>query len=88
MSSAQLVISILFVFPAIALIMGAFGCYILKNMYITPIVVALIGVVAIFAVFNSSFLFWAILYTLLSFLSGFIVKLFSSEKPRIKMLNL
>lgn len=81
MSSALFVLSIVIIFPVFSLIMGALGYYILKNMYITPILIALIGVVATFMVFNSSFWFWVVLYTLLSFLSGFIVKLFFLKKP-------
>ncbi|TFJ90678.1 DUF2651 family protein [Lentibacillus salicampi] len=81
MNSAQFIISIIFVFPAVSLIMGALGYYIFKNIYITPIIIAIIGVIAIFTVFNSTFWFWAVLYTLLSFLSGLIGKLLSSKKP-------
>ncbi|QKY69381.1 DUF2651 family protein [Lentibacillus sp. CBA3610] len=81
MNSAQFIISIIFVFPAVSLIMGALGYYIFKNIYITPIIIAMVTVIAIFTVFNYTFWFWAALYTLLSFLSGLIVKLLFSKKP-------
>ncbi|WP_176446278.1 DUF2651 family protein [Lentibacillus sp. CBA3610] len=77
---AQFVIFIIFVFPIVSLILGVLGYYIFKNIYLTPIIIAIIAVIATFTVYNTSFWFWAVLYTLLSFLSGFLVKSLSSKK--------
>jgi len=72
---------IIFVFPVISIVIGVLGYYLLTNIYITPILVAMISIIAMFTVFNTSFWFWTTLYTLLAFLSGLIIKLLSSKKP-------
>ncbi|WP_414672268.1 DUF2651 family protein [Lentibacillus sp.] len=73
-------IFIIFVLPLISLIIGGFGYYIFKNIYLAPVIVATVSVIGTFTVFNTSFWFWATLYTLLSFLSGLIVKFVISKK--------
>lgn len=80
MSIAEFVIYIVFVFPLISLVMGILGFYIFKNLYITPLIIFVLGVIASFTVYNTSFWFWAILYTFISFLSGLIIKVFSSKR--------
>lgn len=72
---------IIFVFPVISIVIGVLGYYLLTNIYTAPILVAIISVIAMFTVFNTSFWFWATLYTLLAFLTGLIIKLLSSKKP-------
>ncbi|WP_373893213.1 DUF2651 family protein [Virgibacillus sp. CBA3643] len=70
----------MFVFPVASLVLGVIGYYVFKNIYVMPILIAIISVISVFTVFNSSFWFWAALYTLLSLLSGLFVKLLASNK--------
>ncbi|RCW73090.1 uncharacterized protein DUF2651 [Saliterribacillus persicus] len=74
------IIFIIFVFPMISILIGILGYYIFKNIYIAPILVAIVSVIATFTVFNTSFWFWATLYTLLSLMSALIVKLFTAKR--------
>lgn len=71
---AQFIIFILFVFPVISLVLGGLGYSIFKNIYLMPLIIAIIAFTATFTVFNPSFWFWAVLYTSLSLLSGLFVK--------------
>ncbi|UOR12858.1 DUF2651 family protein [Halobacillus amylolyticus] len=71
---------VIFVLPVVSLILGAVGYFIFKNIYITPVIVAIAAIISTFVVFNSSFWIWVVIYTMLSLVSGFIVKLLSSKR--------
>lgn len=70
---------IIFIFPIVSIILGIIGCYIFKNIYMTPLIVALISIILTFTIFNASFWFWAVIYTFLAFVAGFIIKVFSKS---------
>lgn len=71
---------VIFVLPVVSLILGGIGYFIFKNIYIMPVIVAIAAIISTFIVFNSSFWIWVVIYTLLSLLSGFVVKLLSSKQ--------
>jgi len=61
--------------PAIAIVLGLIGYIIFKNVYVTPIIVAVLTVVLSFTAFNPSFLFWSVIYALLTYISGILIRL-------------
>ncbi|WP_054712048.1 DUF2651 family protein [Bacillus sp. JCM 19041] len=61
--------------PILSIVLGIVGYLFFKNIYIVPAIVAAITVLLVFTIFNSSFLLWVVIYTLLTFVSGFLVSL-------------
>ncbi|ALX47497.1 DUF2651 domain-containing protein [Lentibacillus cibarius] len=74
------ILVVFFVLPIVSLVLGAIGYFVFKNIYITPGIIAIATIVATFTVFNSSFWFWSVLYTMLSLISGVITKLLTDQK--------
>jgi Protein of unknown function (DUF2651) len=73
---------VFFVFPLLAIGLGILGYYIFKKIYIIPLLVFIVSVIATYTIFNSSFWGWVFVYTLLSFGSGFVVRFFNSKKKK------
>ncbi|WRP08787.1 DUF2651 family protein [Rossellomorea aquimaris] len=70
-------------FPLLSMIVGIVGYYLLKNIFISPLVVFLVTLVATFTVFNDSFVVWVFVYTCLALLSGFVMKIFKENRGAI-----
>ncbi|WP_431522106.1 DUF2651 family protein [Guptibacillus hwajinpoensis] len=71
---------VLFLLPAVALLLGGLGYFIFKNLYVAPLIVIITASISVYTVFNSSFWIWVVIYTLVSFLAGLFVKLLSSKR--------
>ncbi|WP_142323635.1 DUF2651 family protein [Bacillus sp. AFS015802] len=71
---------ILIGFPVLSLLVGILGYYLLKNIFVPPLIVFLATLFATFTVFNDSFLIWVFVYTFLVFLSSSAVKIFQERK--------
>lgn len=65
---------LLVVFPTAFIMLGIVGYLLFKNIFIAPILVILICLLLTYQVYNTTFLPWAFLYTLLSFICSFITK--------------
>ncbi|WP_442961182.1 DUF2651 family protein [Pseudogracilibacillus sp. SO30301A] len=74
----------MFTFPVASILIGIIGYFIFKNIYLAPILVALISIIANLTILHSLLWFWLILYTLLSLLAGLCVKLLSALKSPTK----
>ncbi|MYL35656.1 DUF2651 domain-containing protein [Pontibacillus yanchengensis] len=73
---------VVFVFPLLTIGLGIFGYFILKKTYKVPLLVFIVSVVATYTIFNPSFWGWVVVYTLLSFGSGLVVKFIISKKNK------
>ncbi len=71
---------VLFVLPAVAVLLGGLGYFIFKNLYIVPLFVLIAASISVYTVFNSSFWIWVVIYTLASLLAGLFVKLLFSKR--------
>ena len=71
---------VLFLLPAVALLLGGLGYFIFKNLYVAPLIVLIAASISVYTVFNSSFWIWVVIYTLASLLAGLFVKLFFSKR--------
>ncbi|WP_442961185.1 DUF2651 family protein [Pseudogracilibacillus sp. SO30301A] len=78
----------MFAFPVASILIGIIGYLIFKNIYLAPILVAIISVTANLTILHSLLWFWLILYTLLSLLAGLCVKLLSVLKSSNKQSRL
>ncbi|WP_175987515.1 DUF2651 family protein [Bacillus sp. Marseille-Q1617] len=65
---------ILIFLPFVSSILGVLGFYIFKNIYTTPALVFISGMIAMYLLFNETFLMWVFVYTLVALLSGWIIK--------------
>jgi hypothetical protein len=68
---------ILILFPVLSVLIGIVGYIIFKNIFISPALVFIIAMIALFLIFNETFLIWVFLYTLVTLVSGMIVKALS-----------
>jgi hypothetical protein len=55
-------------------ILGGLGYLISRNVYLIPGAVLIVSLVSTYTVFNSSFLMWVVIYTILSYIIGLAVK--------------
>ncbi|MBM7837187.1 hypothetical protein JOC54_000418 [Alkalihalobacillus xiaoxiensis] len=69
----------LLVGPTLAVILGITGYLLTKTLFIAPLIVAIGTTIASFTLFNSSFLVYVFVYSILALLSGW---LFSLLKER------
>ncbi|WP_442962128.1 DUF2651 family protein [Pseudogracilibacillus sp. SE30717A] len=74
----------MFAFPVVSILIGIIGYFIFKNIYLAPILVATISVIANLTILHSLLWFWLILYTLLALLAGLCVKLLFALKSSNK----
>jgi hypothetical protein len=71
---------ILILFPVLSIVIGIVGYRIFKNIFISPALVFLGAMIALFLFFNETFLIWVFLYTLVTLVSGIFVKALSKKR--------
>ncbi|MCM2990005.1 DUF2651 family protein [Bacillus safensis] len=73
---AVFVLFIVFGFPIISVLIGIFGTLLLKNVWMPTLMVLLASMIFMFTYIggNESFLIWVIVYTVFTFLAGWITK--------------
>jgi Protein of unknown function (DUF2651) len=71
---------VIYAFPLLSIILGGLGYLISRNVYLIPGAVLTISVIATYTVFNSSFLMWVFIYTILSYIAGLSVKTLVSTR--------
>jgi Protein of unknown function (DUF2651) len=71
---------ILIFFPVISVILGIAGFAIFKNIFAAPAFVFIASMIALFMLFNETFLMWVFLYTFLTLISGVIVKALTKKR--------
>jgi hypothetical protein len=65
---------IFIVFPVITLLLSIAGYFLMKNVYIVPFLVFLSTITMMYTVYNTTFLIWVVVYTLLSLIISVITK--------------
>jgi asparagine N-glycosylation enzyme membrane subunit Stt3 len=75
---------ILFIFPAIVLIMSIIGYVLTKKGYVTPALIFVLSSFLMLLFFNESFFIWVIVYTILSVIVTFIMAFFINRKKENK----
>jgi Protein of unknown function (DUF2651) len=78
---------ILIFFPVLSIILGIVGFAIFKNIFAVPAFVFLSSIIALFLVFNESFLIWVFVYTLLALVSGVTLKALTKKESECKSLS-
>lgn len=71
---------ILILFPVLSVIMGVAGYAVFKNIFVAPALVFIASMIALFLIFNETFLIWVFLYTLVTLVSGVIVMAISKKR--------
>ncbi|WGD97950.1 DUF2651 family protein [Bacillus safensis] len=73
---AVFILFIVFGFPIISVLIGIFGTLLLKNVWMPTLIVLLASLIFMFTSIggNESFLIWVIVYTVFTFLAGWITK--------------
>jgi Protein of unknown function (DUF2651) len=71
---------VIYAFPLLSIILGGLGYLISRNVYLIPGAVLTISVIATYTVFNSLFLMWVFIYTILSYIAGLSVKTLVSTR--------
>ncbi|KPN12977.1 hypothetical protein AKG37_13880 [Bacillus australimaris] len=73
---AVFVLFIVFGFPIISVLIGIFGTLLLKNAWMPTFIVLIASMIFMFTYIggNESFLIWVIVYTVFTFLAGWITK--------------
>lgn len=66
---------VLFIFPLLTIVVSVILQIMIKKKLIVAGIVFVAYLIATFALFNSSFLFWCFIYTAISFMATFIVDL-------------
>lgn len=67
-------ILVLFICPIAVLIASIIGYPLIKKWFVMPIVTLIVFTILTFTVFNESFFFWVIIYTILSIIVSLIMK--------------
>ncbi|KZE69536.1 hypothetical protein AWM68_02755 [Fictibacillus phosphorivorans] len=62
--------------------LGGLGYLISRNVYLIPGALLNVSLIATYTVFNSSFLMWVVIYTLLSYIAGLAVKTIVSTRKQ------
>ncbi|MFL8938079.1 DUF2651 family protein [Rossellomorea oryzaecorticis] len=70
---------LLILFPVISVILGIAGYAIFKNIIAASAVVFFASMIALYLVFNETFLIWVFVYTILALVSGVFVKAFNKK---------
>ncbi|ANE45876.1 hypothetical protein SY83_05655 [Paenibacillus swuensis] len=65
---------ILIIYPVIILLLSIVGYLLLKNAYIVPLLVFIFSVVIMYQFYNTTFLVWVFVYTLLSLIISVVSK--------------
>ncbi|ARI78448.1 DUF2651 family protein [Halobacillus mangrovi] len=65
---------VLFLFPAASIVLGFLGFFAFKDLWVMPLIVALVSITLMFTVFNTTFFMWVWIYTILTFSSGLAAK--------------
>ncbi len=68
------VVSIIFLFPLLALITSIIGYIYFKRWIVMPLVIFLIFLLYMFTNYNKTFFFWVIVYTVISLIVSIIMK--------------
>ncbi|MGG0028108.1 DUF2651 family protein [Bacillus safensis subsp. osmophilus] len=73
---AVFILFIVFGFPIISVLIGIFGTLFLKNVWMPTLIVLLASMIFMFTSIggNKSFLIWVIVYTVFTFLAGWITR--------------
>jgi uncharacterized membrane protein (DUF106 family) len=71
---------ILILFPVLSVIIGVAGYAVFKNVFVSPALVFITCMIALFLIFNETFLIWVFLYTLVTLVSGVIVRALSKKR--------
>ncbi|APJ09841.1 MULTISPECIES: DUF2651 family protein [Bacillus] len=73
---AVFILFIVFGFPILSVLIGIFGTLFLKNVWMPTLIVLLASMIFMFTYIdgNESFLIWVIVYTVFTFLAGWITK--------------
>lgn len=73
---AVFILFIVFGFPIISVLIGILGTLFLKNVWMPTLIVLLASMIFMFTYIdgNESFLIWVIVYTVFTFLAGWITK--------------
>jgi Protein of unknown function (DUF2651) len=71
---------ILILFPVLSVIMGVAGYAAFKNIFVSPALVFIASMIALYLFFNETFLIWVFLYTLVTLVSGMIVMALSKKR--------
>ena len=73
---AVFILFIVFGFPIISVLIGIFGTLLLKNAWMPTFIVLIASMIFMFTYIggNESFLIWVIVYTVFTFLAGWITK--------------
>ncbi|MEW4307760.1 YbeF family protein [Rossellomorea marisflavi] len=60
--------------PIIVLVASIIGYLVVKKWFILPLLTFIVFTILTFTVFNESFFFWVVVYTILSLIISFIMK--------------
>jgi hypothetical protein len=71
---------ILILFPVLSAIMGVAGYAVFKNIFVSPALVFIASMIALYIFFNETFLIWVFLYTGVTLVSGMIVMALSKKR--------
>ncbi|MFD2614161.1 DUF2651 family protein [Paenibacillus gansuensis] len=70
----NVITQVLIIYPVIILLLSIVGYLLLKNAYIVPLLVFIFSVVLMFQAYNTTFLIWVFVYTVLSLVISFVSK--------------
>ncbi|MCP3738100.1 DUF2651 family protein [Rossellomorea sp. BNER] len=76
----DIILMILAGFPILSIALGILGYFIFRNIFITPGMVFIVSIIAMFTFFNNSFLIWVFVYTLLTFSSSLLFQILHSKQ--------
>ncbi|MGM5488205.1 MAG: DUF2651 family protein [Nanobdellota archaeon] len=65
---------VLIILPLLTIVASAGATWVIKKIYLIPIAVLIFHLILMATIFNVTFLIWAILYTVLSFLTALLIK--------------
>ena len=73
---------VLYIFPFVSFIFGIIGQILIKKMYIVVGITFLVWLIATFTIFNSSFLIWVFVYSIISLVGAGIVYSIQNSKNK------
>ncbi|WP_370568680.1 DUF2651 family protein [Fictibacillus sp. 26RED30] len=73
---------VIYAFPLLSIMLGGLGYLISRNVYLIPGALLIFSLITTYTVFNTSFLMWVVIYTILSYIAGLAVKTLVSTRKR------
>ncbi|MFS0752554.1 DUF2651 family protein [Oceanobacillus sp. 1P07AA] len=73
---------VLIVYPIFVILASVFGYFLFRKWFVFPSITLIVFLILTIFVYNTSFLIWAIIYTVMSLIFSLIIDYFQKKEPQ------